>query len=68
MIEQATGGTVAEALREEILDPLRLHDVVSNHRRSRAASRPTATEDCRRSRALCGSAVATRRIRQRRQR
>ena len=28
VIEQATGGTVAEALRERILDPLKLHDAV----------------------------------------
>ena len=28
VIEHATGGTVAEALREQILDPLKLHDAV----------------------------------------
>ena len=28
VIEDATGGTVAEALREHVLDPLRLHDAV----------------------------------------
>lgn len=28
VIEDATGGTVAEALREQVLDPLRLHDAV----------------------------------------
>jgi len=65
VIERATGGTVAKALRELILDPLKLHDPVLQPQEVPRGEPAHATEARRRLLAPCGSAVAMRRTRRR---
>ena len=65
VIEHATGGTVAGLLRELILDPLKLRDAVLQPQERPRSEPPTPTAARRRSPALCGPAVATRRTRPR---